>query len=268
MRLGCGYGADGSKAPSHAIEHRGPSGTAYGAWKVDVTEMSSDVAERDGGDALKAAHPAASGALEAVRRQRSTQAERSAETRTKLISATIDSLHAVGYSLTTVSIVAERAGVSRGALTHQFPSKIDLMLAVVQFVYESDAAQYRMLLGSKSPRDAIASIPQAMWEVLSRPSAIAVIEIMLASRADATLTNQLKTMQSEIDVDAGRDMARLFKLAGMEDRTDGPAIHRLFVSAVRGLAIENLSMGERGNVGASIKVLTEIMALLYPQLKS
>ena len=226
--------------------------------RVAVTEVSSDIAGKDGG----VAQPSQPGP-----RRRATQAERSAETRNKLICATIDCLHAVGYSLTTVSMVAEKAGVSRGALTHQFPSKIDLMLAVVRFVYDSDAAQYRLLLGHMSPADAIAYMPEAMWEVLSRPSAIAVIEIMLASRADGALMDQLRIMQSQIDLDAGRATVRWFKAAGIADRADGAAIHRMFVSAVRGLAIENLSMGERANVGASIKVLSDVMLLLYPELR-
>jgi AcrR family transcriptional regulator len=232
-----------------------------------VTDVSSEAAEQSDGDKMSAEISLSAGAAGSSRRPRSTQAERSAETRNKLVSATIDCLHEVGYGLTTVSLVAEKAGVSRGALTHQFPSKIDLMLAVVRFVYDSDAAQYRLLLGDKPPKDSIAYLPEAMWEVLSRPSAIAVIEIMLASRADTALMEQLRIMQSEIDVEAGRAMIHRFKAAGLQDRTDGAAIHRMFVSAVRGLAIENLSMGERANVAASIKVLSEVMTLLYPQLR-
>ena len=141
------------------------------------------------------------------------------------------------------------------------------MLAVVQRVYDSDAEQYRLLLGGKSARDSIVALPEAMWEVLSRPSAIAVIEIMLASRSDHLLMEKLRLMQSAIDVDAGRAMVRRFKTAGVEDRTDGAAIHRMFVAAVRGLAIESISMGAKADVGASIKVLTEVMTLLYPQLR-
>lgn len=49
--------------------------------------------------------------------------------RMKLIEAAIACLHRTGYSATTVSTVATEAGVSRGAMTHQFPAKTDLMLA-------------------------------------------------------------------------------------------------------------------------------------------
>jgi AcrR family transcriptional regulator len=199
---------------------------------------------------------------------RRPQAERSADTVGKVIEATIKSLHALGYSQTTVKTVAEMAGVSRGALTHQFPSKVDLMLAVVKSVYEADALYYATVLGPLPPREAIARFPEAMWEVFSRPSAIAVTEIMLASRSDPILQKQLGSMQAEIDAQAGWLMVHWFKAGGLEDRKDGAAVHRLLVAAVRGLAIEAVSSGQPAPSKDAVKVLTEVVGLLYPQLKS
>jgi AcrR family transcriptional regulator len=55
-----------------------------------------------------------------------TQDERSTNTRTKLINATLDCLHEVGAARTSTNMVAARAGVSRGALTHHYTTKEDL----------------------------------------------------------------------------------------------------------------------------------------------
>src|SRR5277367_6449994 len=77
------------------------------------------------------------------RRPRQSQAERSAGTRARLIEGAIACLHRLGYAATTVSIVAQQAGVSRGAMTHQFPAKTDLMLAVVRAVFDRDSADYQ-----------------------------------------------------------------------------------------------------------------------------
>src|SRR5204862_5492808 len=66
-----------------------------------------------------------------ARRQRRTQAERSAATQALLLDATIDSLVEVGYANTTTTGIAERAGVSRGAQMHHFPSKGELVAAAV-----------------------------------------------------------------------------------------------------------------------------------------
>lgn len=191
------------------------------------------------------------------------QAERSAETQSRLIEAAVTCLHRVGYGLTTVSMVADEAGVSRGALTHQFATKIDLMLAVVQHVFEMEAAYYGRVLDALPPIEALTHLPQLMWEVLSRPPAIAVIEIMLATRSDPVLTEKLRLMQAEIDRVARERILKRIAAAGLVERPDGQAIHRVFVAAIRGLAIEALSMGEQVRTEDSVKVLTEVQRLLY-----
>ena len=63
---------------------------------------------------------------------RRTQEERSAATVAKLLDATIDSLMEVGYEHTTSRSVAERAGVSRGAQSHHFPRRVDLIVSAVE----------------------------------------------------------------------------------------------------------------------------------------
>ncbi len=200
----------------------------------------------------------------AQKRPRRPQAERSAETRARLIEATIACLHRGGYGLTTVGMVAEEAGVSRGALTHQFPSKIDLMLAVVRHVFEQEAAAYAKALDAKPAAEALSYLPEIMWEVLSRPPAIAVTEIMLATRSDPALSDELRLMQAEIDRVARERITRRIAAAGLTDRPDGAAIHRLFVAAVRGLAIEAVSTRDRERAGESVAVLSEVLGLLYP----
>ena len=62
----------------------------------------------------------ATGKAVAAPRPRRTQAERSAETRQRLIAAAIDALCRLGYAATSTVLVADNAGVSRGAMLHQF----------------------------------------------------------------------------------------------------------------------------------------------------
>lgn len=64
--------------------------------------------------------------------ERRTQAMRSAATRRKLLEATLDALMSSGYTRMTTAEIAERAGVSRGALMHHYASKDDLVAAACQ----------------------------------------------------------------------------------------------------------------------------------------
>ena len=90
----------------------------------------------------------------AAKPRRRTQAERSAATRKILLDAAIKCLFEHGYGTTTTILVAEMAGVSRGAMLHQFPSKADLMTFVVEAVFEDEVKQYgKMLKDAKDPRE-------------------------------------------------------------------------------------------------------------------
>ncbi len=195
---------------------------------------------------------------------RRPQAVRSADTRARVIDAAIDGLHRLGYSATTVTVVAEAAGVSRGGMTHQFPTKTDLMLAVVEAVFEKDSDHYRRSVAAMSPAEWMHAAPAVMWEVISQPSGVAVMEIMLASRSDPELAEKLRLMQADIDVRAHAWVKRRHAAAGVEERPDSEAIHRVFVAAVRGLALEAVFMKNRKEVETSIAVLSEMLDKLYP----
>jgi AcrR family transcriptional regulator len=199
---------------------------------------------------------------------RRLQSERSADTRKRLVDAAISCLARLGYSATTVSLVAEEAKVSRGAMTHQYPAKSDLMLAVVEAVFDQDGRHYNRTVLEKQPLQWMRDLPATMWDVISQPSGIAVIEIMLASRSDRQLADRLRVVQRKIDSSAHQWIVERMEGAGLKDRPDGEAIHRLFVAAIRGLSLEALFRRDRAPMVAAVAVLSEMLGLLYPVLKS
>ena len=68
---------------------------------------------------------------------REPQQDRSRLTRQRLLEATIDCLADQGWAATTVGVVAKRAGVSRGAAQHHFPTREDLITAALEFMFDS-----------------------------------------------------------------------------------------------------------------------------------
>lgn len=167
--------------------------------------------------------------------QRRTQAERSASTRKILLDAAVKCLFDHGYGMTTTILVAEEAGVSRGAMLHQFPSKADLMTFVVEASFEEEVDLYHELLkGIDDPRERLIAYPMAVWKVLSRPAGVAVLEILQGSRSDEVLAEKLKPVQARIVESARSELAKEFP------RGVSTPLLELTVGAARGLTISHI----------------------------
>lgn len=71
------------------------------------------------------------------RGRRSSQADRSARTRSALLESAARGLSRYGYGNLVLEQVASDAGYTRGALYHQFKDKQDLTLAVIEWAIET-----------------------------------------------------------------------------------------------------------------------------------
>src|SRR3569832_837711 len=80
-----------------------------------------------------------------------TQAMRRAETRTRLLDATVECLIELGYAGTTTPIECERAGRSRGALLHHFPTKTELVIAAVTHLAAQTGARLNRVSSPPPP---------------------------------------------------------------------------------------------------------------------
>lgn len=130
------------------------------------------------------ARPSASAPVRVRRRQ----AERSAATRERVINAAIDVLYRQGYAGATMMVVAATAGVSMGALQHQFPTKALLMAAVARRFAARRFLRYREALrGIRPGPGRFEALNQASWAMIGTPEMTASIEIELAMRNDSEL---------------------------------------------------------------------------------
>jgi AcrR family transcriptional regulator len=141
--------------------------------------------------------------------ERRTQEERSASTRQAVLDATVGCLVDHGYRGTTTTAIQERAGVSRGALTHQYPSKNDLLAAAIVHLAEVRAAEMLTRAGrlpaSKDPLEAGLLV---LWETFKTDLFAAAIELWVASRTDDELHAVL--------IEAERDIARQYVQTGAQ----------------------------------------------------
>src|SRR5699024_4578273 len=83
------------------------------------------------------------GARQRTMSARGPQQERSRATRQRLIEAAVECLGEFGWNRTTVSVIAGRAGVSRGAAQHHFPTREDLVVAAVEHMATQQVEELR-----------------------------------------------------------------------------------------------------------------------------
>jgi AcrR family transcriptional regulator len=74
---------------------------------------------------------------------RQPRQDRSRATRARLLESAIDCLAELGWGGATVAVIAERAGVSRGATQHYFPTREDLFTAALEHMAEARLAEIR-----------------------------------------------------------------------------------------------------------------------------
>ncbi len=102
-----------------------------------------------------------------------------------LLSATVDSLLELGFARTTTLEVQKRAGVSRGALLHHFPSKAELLAACVAHLAELRGRELHSLaLGLPTGKGRSDAALDLLWQSFSGPLFCVALELRGAARTD------------------------------------------------------------------------------------
>src|SRR5215211_8079113 len=131
-----------------------------------------------------------------ITRQRRTQAERSARSRSALLEAAARGLSRYGYGNLKLEEVAREAGYTRGALYHQFKDKEDLALAVIDWVDDN----WRREVGDPAKRE---TDPIGELMALARGHAV------FCRRDVARVVMALRLEFSDQDDPVGRAVARI-----------------------------------------------------------
>ena len=123
-----------------------------------------------------------------VARAPRTQQQRRDETRGALLDAAVESLTEVGFARTTTLEVQRRAEVSRGALLHHFPSKIELLVAAVDHLAAMRARELKMLAAQlPDGRARTDAVLELLWQCFSGTFFQVAMELRTAARTDPEL---------------------------------------------------------------------------------
>lgn len=177
-----------------------------------------------------------SAAESAARVPHEPKQDRSRATRQRLLAAAVACLAEYGWAGSTVSVVAERAGVSRGAAQHHFPTREDLFTAAVEYVAEERSTALRALFpeGAADRRVVVA----ALVGLYTGPLFRAALHLWVAASDE----EQLRARVTELEARVGRESHRIaVDLLGADESRPGvrETVQGLLDMA-RGLGLANL----------------------------
>jgi AcrR family transcriptional regulator len=116
------------------------------------------------------------------------QARKSASTRLQIVEATLRCFVKLGYFHTTTPAIAEEAGLSRGAMLHHFPSRMDVVRAAVEHLNAKRMQAFRaavegLPVGANRAHAAL----RAHWDQVRHPLYGVFMELWIAARTDPDL---------------------------------------------------------------------------------
>lgn len=177
--------------------------------------------------------------------------------RARLIRATIEILFERSYAAATTIEVAKRAKVSRGAMLHHFPNRIDLLLATAEHIIQQQR-EYRIDKLSTVENDwkRFVAAADVSWHVQKQPDTIALIEIMMAARSDSELQKRMGPLLREMKAMRGESAARFATTLGTTDVKALNDLLLLHLCSLRGLAISLLFTQAPDDVEQARSLLT------------
>ncbi len=196
-------------------------------------------------------------AAEAAPRARRTQTERRAKTNARLLDATLDCLIERGYSGTTTTEVENRAGVSRGARLHYYPTKARLLSAAVAHLYTRIAERYAAAMEEVDPDgDRFHEGYRLLWDTYKDPAFAAVLELLLAARTDDELRAALKETSGGHQKAVRRRANTYFPDLAHRD-ADG--LLESLQAMMTGLALQGLVFGDDGRRPLALDVVERMV---------
>jgi AcrR family transcriptional regulator len=171
---------------------------------------------------------------------RPPQQDRSRATRARLLEAAITCLAELGWTASTMAVVAERAGVSRGAVQHHFPTRESLFTAALEQMSQVRATEMRRELaalpGGASPDTA--AVVALVMNLFTGPLFRAALALWVAAAAEPQLREQIIPLEARI----GREIHRVVvDLLGVDEREPGVReTVQATLDLARGLGLANL----------------------------
>jgi AcrR family transcriptional regulator len=186
---------------------------------------------------------------------------KSRRTRARILAAATRLFAEIGYHAAANALIAEAAGITRGAMLYHFPSREDLLEAVVEHLQAEwlalfDAAAADPPAGVDATAHAIA----AYWKLLAEPPFVAFAELEAVARTDPAVAARIAPAQAAFDrVQLGGAFSAIAQ-AGQGPRLQASRDLARFL--LEGLARANLTYERESRVKNLLAVVDRAVRML------
>lgn len=155
-------------------------------------------------------------------------------TRASITAAALAVLAAEGFAAMTFARVAERAGVSRGAVLHYFPRKGDLVVAAIEDGVAAAMRTLRDVATRASGPDRDGQVLDAVYGIFRDELYRGFLAAQVEARDDAVLHERLAGIVAATNLEIAAITLAAWDLPTDEDTE---TLVRLVTATVRGLAL-------------------------------
>ena len=195
---------------------------------------------------------------------------RVAATKSKICDAVVLCLDEVGYSETSINRVQTSAGVSRGALTHHFPSKEAMMVETLERLLDpvrgstvsadTESRHIDSLHKNAAQADGLEHDLARLWsKVVNTPEGRALMEILVAARTDSHLHDRIAPTLQKYNSDISRNVLKFYTDPN-DQSTDISALWSICRIFMRGLHTQSPFETDPEAVSNLINRFGQIMA--------
>jgi AcrR family transcriptional regulator len=156
-----------------------------------------------------------------------------------LLDAAVGSISELGWTGATVAVIAERAGVSRGAAQHHFPTREDLVVAIVEHLGQEQVRQLRSRADTLPPGPPrVEPVVAMLLELYAGTAFRAALHLWVAASTDPALRSAVVPLEARV----GREAHRLaVELLGVDESRPGVReLVQATLDLARGLGLANL----------------------------
>lgn len=160
-------------------------------------------------------------------------------TRDRILDAAVQSLIEQGAARTTTLEVQKKAGVSRGALLHHFPTHAELLSATVDdLVRRNEQSVFELQEKLHNAPDAVERAIRSLALMMGQPPFMAELELWALARTDEGLREALVKVERDARKESERVLRALF--APVADRPGHDVVIAMTTDFLRGFVLSGV----------------------------